>query len=254
MLALSPVFMKIRLFLLTFLLTSVTCLAQKKYKHLYPGYYGNGSSSEPVGLRIGLRAGISQTDITKQLLVNPNLEDSYEPVFKPTLGFMAQYGLTRNFILGTGLNYRPMAINYKTSSSLETTITQTRTNYIELPLILNIAWRKGAYNPYPTVHGGITLAYLLNAKRDFESQSLNDNIESTSMLNMNVSENYNQLDYGVTAGISYYIPVQTYFQIMIDLTGYMGLANINNLPDDSINQPNTIHTAVSLSIGLIWGR
>jgi|GEM_PF-4700807 len=246
--------MKIRFLLLIFILGSTLCLAQRKYKHLYPGYYGNGSSSEPTGIRIGLKAGISQTDITKELLVNPNLENSYEPVYKPTFGFLAQYGITRNIIVGTGLNYRPMGVNYKTSSSIEKTITQTRKNYLEIPLLLNVAWRKGSYNPYPAIYGGLNLGYLLNAERDIEIQPLTDNIEGISILDVDVSEDFNTLDYGVTAGISYYIPTQTYFQIMIDLNGYMGLANINNFPVDAIDQPNTVNKTISLSIGLLWGR
>lgn len=246
--------MKRRLLLLFFIITSISCHAQKQYKHLYPGYYGNGSSSDPIGIRIGLKAGISQTDITKELLVNPNLENAYEPVYKPIIGFLAQYSLTRNFILGTGLNYRPIAINYKTISSIESTITQTRTNYIEMPLLLNLAWRKGSYNPYPAIYGGASIAYLLDASRDFESQPLTDNIEGTSILDMDVSNEYNDLDYGVIAGISYYIPIQTYFQIMIDLKGYMGLANINNFPVDTVDQPYTVNKTISLSIGLLWGR
>mgnify|MGYP002395450898 CR=1 FL=1 len=221
---------------------------------MYPGYFGNGSSSEPTGLRVGIRAGIAQTDITRQLLVNPNLEDSYEGIFKPNLGLMLQYGFSPSFILSSGLDYSPMAVNYETVSPSENTVTQTRRNYLQIPLLLHGTLRKGEYKPYPALYGGAALGYLLSAERDFESFPLNESQEGFSEYDKNVMDNYNRLDYGVVAGVSYYIPFQTYYQIMIDLKGYLGLANINNFPSDATDQPFTVNQSISISVGLLWGR
>ena len=246
--------MKTYLLTAIILITCFTSFAQRKYSHLYPGYFGNGSSSQPTGLRIGLKAGIAQTDITRELLVNPNLEDSYEPIFKPTAGLMLQYGLSPRILISSGLDYSPMAVNYKTITSTENTVTQTRRNYLQIPLLLHGTLRKGEYNPYPAIYAGATIGYLLTAERDFESFPLNETQEGFSEYDIETSDSFNQMDYGITAGVSYYIPFQTYYQIMIDLKGYLGMANINNLAADAIDRPFTVNQTISLSLGLIWGR
>ena len=246
--------MKIRIFFILFAISIFSAQAQKRYKHLYPGYYGNGSSLKPIGLRIGLSAGVAITDISRDLLVNPYLEDAYESVYQPNVGLVAQYALSSKIMLGSGLYYKPMSVNYKTNSDVESTLTNVKKNYLEVPVVLNVTFRKGEYQAYPAIYAGGSVSFLLNAEKDYESITLNTDSEPYRDSNLDITEDFNKIDLGPVVGISYYIPIQTNLQLMLDLKGYMGVTNINNLPSEANGRPYTINTSFMMSIALIWGR
>ncbi|MEM1137383.1 MAG: outer membrane beta-barrel protein [Bacteroidota bacterium] len=246
--------MKIKFLFVACLFVTLQVEAQKRFKHLYSGYYGNGSSNEPVGLRLGIAASIALTDITRDLLTNPNIEDSYQATYQPAAGLILQYAVTPKFMLGSGINYKPFAYKYKTETQTETTLAITKRNYLELPVLLNFTFREGEYQTYPVIYGGASISYLLNAQRDFEARSLVNEMEMIEENNQDVAAEFNDLDYGLIAGASFYIPFQTYFQLMVDFKAYIGLANINNLTKNTVTDPYTVNTALTLSIALIWGR
>ncbi|MBT34029.1 MAG: hypothetical protein CMO01_30570 [Thalassobius sp.] len=245
--------MKLRFLFLLLTIIVVQAQAQNKYKHLYPGYYGNGSSPDPIGFRIGVNAGISRTDISRDLLVNPDVEDGYYDVYQPVVGLLAQYAFTSKFMVSSGLNFKPMAVDYKTNSDIESTVTNYKKNYIEVPILFNLTFRKGSYKPYPALYAGGSVSYLVNASMDYESITPDTNAEPYNENNQDITDSYNSIDFGPVIGISYYIPIQTSVQLMMDLKGYMGVPNINNLPE-GYERPYTINTGATLSIALIWGR
>lgn len=174
-----------------------------------------------LGLLIG--ASISSTYMT----TGSSAVESKAKV-APNVGLLANFNLHRRFSLETGLVYAPRVsgIKFSSSSSDEMIVRQ---HILEVPLMARL-WLGKVFS---FGLGG----YVSHAIGDMSiSGTTTAGGQSREITNDDVSDRsydgagLHKLDYGLTGGIQFRIPVATHFKLLIDTRANYGLRDLRTTP------------------------
>jgi hypothetical protein len=176
--------------------------------------YSQSKKSMDVGIIAGANysgvfVDIPQYNIGEEQSVN--VEDFYKYRFGYFGGVTFSYTFNNYFGIGGDLIYTLKGYDYDNSNDQKNYI---RLHYLEIPFLVNFYFlQKPQLTSY--LYLGPYISYLLDGRYEYESSFYS----SDGKL-----EGIDDFDYGITAGVSFLIPVQAY-KVGIDLKYDWGINN-----------------------------
>ncbi|MBX2842110.1 MAG: PorT family protein [Flammeovirgaceae bacterium] len=246
--------MKLKHFFLFFLIFSIPVfsIAQNSYSHLYPGYFGNGRTGKLEGFYLGFKGGINFSDFTRELLVNPERIDSYNPILSPAAGILVTVDLHEKFFLRSEFSFIGKGVSYESKDDVTTITSDRKLSYLEVPLLLNYYLNNYGNRWRPYIGGGLNIAFLISAI-DYKKEVINSTGELVREESKNdVTKFHKNLEFGFSGnlGMNYQISKRAYLNF--DVSGILGLSNINNPSPTDTNDPFTVNVGVVGSLGFLY--
>jgi outer membrane protein W len=226
--------------------------AQRMYKHLYPGYFGNGKGPmKGSRFMVGAMGGVTYTDVSGQVLVQRGRTDAYDPIAGLQGGIRTMYELSGHFSLRLEALYNQKGGIYTSEDALTQIMIKTRRNYLNIPLLLQYSFLKEQHALRPHIFAGPTAAWMLNARQQYSIAYITQQEREVFPVE-EAAEKFARFDYGVTGGLGLQLQPAFRWAITADVRGYYGLGNINNFPEEAVVRPNTQQIQVGATLGILY--
>ena len=189
--------------------------------------------SASAQFNVGVKAGFNASTIA-------NIDDSkYRPGFH--VGLMAQYMVTENFGLESGLYYTTLGVNVEYTDLVEA---KMNPSYLQLPITALYKFQVGeGLSLYPSA--GLYLGYGLSGKYKFISKLVPSESEEFDFFGKEDGEEWsNRFDAGATVGLNL-----QFNKFIIGLGYDYGFLKINK---ESGDDGNLFNGNIKVSVGYIF--